>query len=128
MLNLLAQGQFSCKLVLIAMPSKADTILDSFKNILGASIATSEYLEAYINQNYPISLRKLFTPKITTEQSKKIYIVHDKNDKQIPLDNFDYAVQMLPHATTLLTEKLGHVRLLFDENLIQNVSNWMTEA
>jgi pimeloyl-ACP methyl ester carboxylesterase len=55
-------------------------------------------------------------------------IVHDRNDKEIPLDEGVALAAAWPGARTLVTERHGHRRIMFAAEVIRAIIDFLKAA
>ena len=124
----LSMGFETNKLVSISMPSTASTVTEGFKNTLNASSKTSDMICDHIETTLGKEL-KYFTAEHTANASKELnaLMIHDKNDKQVSYHDSELVNEMLPNGNLILTEGLGHSRILSDKAIINKVVDFIKD-
>ena len=59
--------------------------------------------------------------------TSKALIIHDKDDAIYPCSNSEKVAKIWPGSTLLLTEGLGHTRIIHDKKVIHTIVNFMTD-
>ena len=66
--------------------------------------------------------------RIAAELSTPALIVHDRNDKEVPLDEGLALAAAWPRARTLITERYGHRRIMFAADVIRAIVAFLMEG
>ena len=66
----------------------------------------------------------LYLPSLQTPT----LVIHDRDDRQIPWSEGEALAAALPNAIFVKTEKLGHLRLLRDPEVIRRATRFAAEA
>ena len=83
-----------------------------------------EYSTQASNQLEGPSGYSIDTEKGVTNKKYKILVVHDENDKEVPVKQ-GYQIAKTQGATLHVTTKLGHFRILRNETLINEIADFM---
>ncbi len=107
------------KLVFQTSPNYLKDVFLEFKGLVALPNAVYAHLknkaEAIINED----LDKLATEtKLKGANFKHLYLFHDKYDKVIPFSKSEEIHNAISNSTLLPYEKVGHYRMLFNENII----------
>lgn len=125
LLNVLATDDKLNKVIVINTPTKSEAVMNSFLAIIGGSSATGQFIFDYVFKTYQVRFDDLFQPKISTQSSKKVLVIHDKKDRQVSFDTIKITKKLLPQAQYYFTEGLGHTRILYDKNVADTVLSYL---
>jgi len=117
------------RFIAISSPARFDNLLNSFCNLLRANPQTRDGFERRfaqllgdkdMNDIAPLTLAKnVYQPCL---------VIHDKHDRVVRSDDGKLLKQALVNGRLLLTEKLGHSRLLADNGVIQRIGEFLNET
>lgn len=120
----IAGGVRSAKLITICSPTTIEFIFDAFAQQINASSKTIERLRQFLEN---------FTGKISKDYSFTNFaghintpglIIHDKHDKEIPYSQGLALHKNWKESQLVLTERLGHRRILRDDEIIRKIINF----
>lgn len=115
------------KIVTIGTPVIADKLLGSFLKAIGATAKTGEAFQKKLIKDHGKNFKEFslewFLPRI--QQPLALMIIHDKNDREVPIEHAMEAIKLYPSAKLVTTEGLGHNRILKDESTIQNALHFL---
>lgn len=117
----LTQGVSAVRLVTISTPASDDEILREFAMRIGASSTHNTYLRAYVHRRLGRHFHELMAPHFAGELPRPVewLIFHDHHDKEASVQNAELLVKAYPQARVVLTSGLGHVRILRDEEVVE---------
>ncbi len=108
--------------VSISAPTSMDFIINRFCTIVGASEKTKKGLI----RNLEVILQGPYEQESLTELAagftQKGLIIHDRKDRMVPYSQAEEFSSAWPGAGVLDTNRLGHSRILQDEDVIQAVA------
>lgn len=112
------------KIVTISSPHKFDFLLDSF---MRKTKLPEKIKPALINHIQKRVMNKLDVRKDIDLKSFNIktLMIHDENDREIPVQEFHALKILNPDAETLLTRGLGHNRILANSHVINSVVSFL---
>jgi hypothetical protein len=107
---------------MIASPSIADEIIDTYLRAINGTWATGNFFKQYILKRYGKPFEE-FTSQYFSRQLKqeiKLLLVYDEDDKEVkPIHAYEIK-KNYPKAELMITKGLGHTRILKDEAVIAN--------
>lgn len=122
----LAQGFSLTQLVAIAAPADADFLLQRFATHLDIPAAVISAMRQRIDRHFGMDIiSRLSTERLLAGQTLPTLIIHDRDDRDIPLTHAQRLQHSLPHAQLLITERLGHSRILRDANVISTAVDFL---
>ena len=121
----IAGGVRADNLITICSPTTMEFIFDSFAQQINASNKTikrlSKFLENFTGKKYTEFSFTNFSTKFNTPG----LIIHDKQDKEIPFSEALALHQNWKESRLILTERLGHRRILKDEDTMLKIINFV---
>lgn len=117
------------KFICISAPTLSEKILTSFQEKLKASTKVVEHIRSYVENRYQTNFKDFFASSFSNDALPQTptLIIHDQGDKDVSLDNATTLHKLLPQSELLITEGLGHTRILRDENVIQKTIFFLKE-
>lgn len=112
------------KLVLISSPTIAEDVIKQALMKLKSSSKPGKYLRDRIRKKFDLEFEEvslLHTIKAIKNQRIPIMIVHDENDREISMEHPKALLKIVPDANFLPTTGLGHVRILRDQTVVEEV-------
>ncbi|MCB0390498.1 MAG: alpha/beta hydrolase [Bdellovibrionales bacterium] len=107
--------------VSIGSPNKLSKVLTNFSNAVGFSPLQNEYIFTKLEKKHNIRIKDFELGKFVSIHAAPVLIVHDKQDKQVPIKVIDEIKNISASANFLLTDGLGHNRILKDKNTIDSI-------
>jgi len=109
--------------------------------IIGSADVVSDIFEGFIEslqlkEKFFLRLKEKFENKFNNvlsdydvfraaeKVSIPIFVIHDKQDSNVPYSCAEHIYKSLPNGKLLLTEGLGHRKILGDTNVIQQIINF----
>ena len=115
----LQQGLQLPALVAVAAPSGAEFLLRRFAHMLDIPDSVIAAMRARIERNFGMDIfARLSTEAMLTGSTLPGLIVHDRGDRDVPMSHAERLQRAWPEARLLLTEGLGHRRILRDPAVI----------
>lgn len=125
----LQQGLQLPRLVAIAAPAGAEFLLRRFAHLLDIPDSVIAAMRARIERNFGMDIfARLSTEAMLAGHSLPGLIIHDRGDRDVPLAHAERLHQAWPAAQLLLTEGLGHRRILRDPAVIEAAVAFLRQA
>lgn len=116
------------KLVCISSPTSAEYLLQSYCEKFQFSKKVEQGLLACFKEEFGESLwRDISAIENLKNVKKPILIIHDKNDRDVPIKCSEQLHHALEKSVFMQTEKLGHRRILRDPQVIEKTTAFMLE-
>lgn len=123
----LADGLQVEKVVTIASPFLFSDVLHRFALHIGlppkAEKSFVDRIEKMTGRSWEETRGDVVAPKVT----QPVLVVHDLEDKEIPVSDALALINLLPHGQLLETSGLGHRRILRDRNTALAIAKWLQE-
>jgi pimeloyl-ACP methyl ester carboxylesterase len=103
--------------VFVSPPSDPRVFLQIFSDALGISDEVREHLKERIERRIGITMQSMRADVIAPSIRVPVLIVHDRDDKEVPVDSGQRIADAWPDAELIITEGLGHQRILRDEHV-----------
>ena len=119
------------RLVMLASPVISQEIVDEFRKKIGASKGCEGYFNQYIEKKFGHPFEHYSGSYIISDvKNIDLFLVYDENDKEVSMKNPAVMKERYPEAKVLVTEGLGHNRILKDEGVIESTLKFLdkTEA
>lgn len=116
------------RLVMIAPPADIRDFTGGASSMLGLSEAATLELEARLGRRFGVPLTEVHAGLVAPEMTTPLLVVHDENDREVPVASGELVARAWPGATLLRTRGLGHRRILRDPAVIERVVAFATEA
>jgi pimeloyl-ACP methyl ester carboxylesterase len=123
-LTLLARGARARKLVLIGALVRPAWALSGFARAFGLSAAATEAYLREIERREAMALAEVDAERNAQRVATPTLLVHDVDDRVIPLEHGEALAQRLPAARLLRTRGLGHRRVLADDEVGRAVAEF----
>jgi pimeloyl-ACP methyl ester carboxylesterase len=108
------------RLINIASPTIGDEIINTYLKAINGSPRTGEFFRSYMLSRFGKSFDEYTSLHFIRHlrQETDMLLVHDENDKEVPLKHALELKKVYPQAKLLITKGLGHTRILKDEAVI----------
>lgn len=116
----------------IAPATSVSPVLDTFQRLTGIGSATRQRLVPIVERRIGFSLDDFDVPTLAAGFADRrpvpLLAVHDIDDAELPTDGARALVAAWPCSELVLTEGLGHRRILWDPAVVQRVSTFATNV
>ncbi len=113
------------KVITIGAGDLMRTVFDNFIASVGLSLKTNVRMTTYFEQKYNINIDHFSSSVVVQNQQMPTLIIHDKEDADVAVScAFNIAKNHL-NPTLLITQGLGHRRILRDENVLQQIKSFI---
>lgn len=114
----LYRGMDANRAVLIAPPVHPETYLPRIARHLGISQKVAGRAQALLEARHGAPFEDYRPLSAARHLSQPALILHDEDDRQVPLDEGEKLARFWPGATLEITQGLGHNRILRDPGVI----------
>lgn len=113
------------KVALVAAPSGLKRELQRFARAVGlSSRGTTAFIES-VERHVGRPADDFDVRHIASSVDLPVLLIHDQNDRQVPVREAARAAHMLPTAKFIVTQGLGHNRLLADPTVVTALVNFV---
>ena len=120
-LNAAKSGLQVQKIAVIGSGDIVQDILDNFISRLQLKPIISQKLRNYFETKYGEAMDNYSAYKAASALEIPILVIHDKNDLEVPVEAGMHIYQHVKNGDLMLTEGLGHRKILGDARVIQKV-------
>ncbi len=121
LLNATKNGLAIDLLVIIGSGDVVQDILDDFVAKLELKPSTSRQLRLHFEKKYDVNMDDYSAYKAAMEITIPVLVIHDKNDTEVPVTAGIHIHQHLKNGQLILTEGLGHRKILGNAEVIEKV-------
>lgn len=100
------------KLVLISGPSSIETVLNRFARFIGLQARARHRFLEVIGDTVGVPPRALDVAERLQSSRVPVLIIHDDQDQEVPLSESERLASALPEAKLVVTQGLGHRKIL----------------
>ncbi len=124
-MNAIKEGLTTDKAVIIGSGDIVQDITDDFVAKLGLKPIISKLLCHRFEQKYGGKMNDYSAYKAAETTLIPTLVIHDKNDPEVPVKAGINIRQHLKNGELMLTEKLGHRKILADHQVIEKIINFI---
>ncbi|MGD8926162.1 MAG: alpha/beta hydrolase [Thioalkalispiraceae bacterium] len=116
------------KLVMISSPTDSNYLITGFANHFRLNEKVMTLFNKKLRQQFGNDVyERISADKNLKDLPLKLLVIHDKQDRIVLWRQSEKLARAIPGAETYYTNKLGHQRLLRDEQLIKRVMQFLSE-
>lgn len=124
----LANGVAMDRLVCVAPGVDLDGYARDFSRLFGLSPEASRRMRRRIERHIGVSWDELDPRQAAADRRVPLLVVHDRADREAPFAGGEALVNSWPGSRLLVTEGLGHRRILSNEKVIEAAAGFLGEA
>jgi len=113
------------RFVFIAPPIDVRDFVRTFTRTVGLGEATRDSLSRRIESKFAVRLEDMYAPKLARELSAPLLVVHDEDDREVPLRCGRMLAESWPSAELAVTSGLGHTRILRETSVIERIRSFV---
>jgi pimeloyl-ACP methyl ester carboxylesterase len=116
------------RLVFVAPPVDPGTYTRKFGEFFGLDDRIVEGMKARIERRFHRKWTDFSVAKMAQNMTAPLLVVHDRDDNEIHLHEGQKVVECWPSSQLVVTEKLGHRRILRDESVTRTAADFVTRG
>lgn len=116
------------RFVFIAPPIDVRDFVRAFSRRVGLGSDTQAAIKRRIETRLDVRLEDLYAPDLARSLTGTLLVVHDEDDKQVPLARGRALASAWPGADLMVTRGLGHVRILSDAHVIERIVAFVNDS
>ncbi|MDX1810967.1 MAG: alpha/beta hydrolase [Gammaproteobacteria bacterium] len=121
-------ASFTEKLIGIAPPSDFNSLLKGFALHFRLKPRAARALIKYVTEIYGIQdLQEISVAGLGSKLNIAGMIVYDTGDDKVPRSQIDSIMHFCPAFRLLLTQGMGHTRLLYDRQLAEQIESFISQ-
>jgi predicted alpha/beta hydrolase family esterase len=117
------------RLVNIASPTIGDEVIRTYLNAVNGSWSTGEFFKSYVLKTQGKTFDEFSALHFVKNLPAKIelLLVHDENDREVTIKHAEALLKVYPEAHLIRTRKLGHTRILKDDEVIRRCVTFLRD-
>jgi pimeloyl-ACP methyl ester carboxylesterase len=116
------------RVVSVSAPAEMEDVIGIFRQQIEAGPRSESLLRERIALRYgPDIADQLHLPTLLAKYPDPVLLVHDRDDADVPCETSQRLAVTIPRAQLMLTEGLGHHRLIRDPAVIQRTVGFLTD-
>lgn len=117
------------RLVNIASPTVGDEVIKTYLSAVNGSWKTGQIFKEYVLKKTGKSFDEFSSLHFVKHLPGKIdlLLVHDENDKEVSIRQAEALLKVYPEAHLIRTKKLGHTRILKDDQVIRRIVTFLRD-
>ncbi len=124
--NCLKTSSFDPKsIVLLGTPANIRNVVYDFCDKVEANEQVARLLIEYIENRYSMKVKKASTDTLAMRYNPNGLIFHDVNDLDVDVHNAKALKKKWPNANLIVTEGLGHRKILMDRKVIDAIVGFL---
>ncbi|MBA3455112.1 MAG: alpha/beta fold hydrolase [Deltaproteobacteria bacterium] len=121
-------GVDAARNVMIAPNVLIDDSLDRFARLVGLDDAERSLLEHQIVVASGVTVDSLSLARLAATRDAALLAIHDRDDREVPVRHAERLTQTWPSSRLLVTDGLGHRRILRDRIVLREVVEAVREG
>ncbi len=114
--------------ILVSPNVLIDEALDRFAHLVGLDPDDRTALEARLADQTAVGIADLALPNLVATRDEALLVIHDTDDREVPLRHGEQLAATWPNATLHTTNNLGHRRILRDADVLALTTAFATTA
>lgn len=124
-LNAVKQGLQVKKIVLVGSGDSVNDIVADFIHKLELKPKIGEKMKAVFEKKYNEEMENYSSYQAAKHINTPALVIHDKNDDDVPYTAGENIHKHLKNSHLILTQELGHRKILGDKKVIQHIANFL---
>jgi len=121
------QGLSAKLLVLISAPSSCVATFERYWDFLSIGDKARKRFMEIVEKETGIEVNSMSSVNFISDLRQKVLVIHDSEDRMVPLSDAYNLRQARPDIEFLETTKLGHNRVLHDKDVCSRVSKFIRD-
>lgn len=113
------------KIMLISSPSGIDSMIEHYCNTHGYAKEAQRLMIELIEREFPLTVNDYKIHDALGKISRKVLVIHDIDDKEIPIDSARAMIAGHGHVQLVQTSGEGHRRILASKSLLQAIEEFL---
>jgi len=116
------------RFVFVAPPIDVRDFVRDFSKQVELGAEPEQLLGERIEARFATPLAALHAPTLARSLSAPLFVIHDAEDREVPLRQGERLVEAWRGARLWVTRGLGHTRILTDAEVVYRISGFVTES
>jgi len=114
------------KIVMLSTPDKLEVAFKEFADLLKLPESVLAEMHNWVKRQYGVEVSEVSVSGLATHfKINKAMIIHDTEDKVLPYRFSESVVKVLPQAELISYTGIGHYRMLWNKDVINNVVSFI---
>lgn len=114
------------KLVTIASIDKLSTVFENYTAIIGLSKKACDRMTVYFERKYKVKISDFDSYLAAKQIAAPTLVIHDKYDYDVSIDAANNITKHHKNATLMVTQGLGHSKILSDPKVVDAITSFIT--
>jgi len=128
LLNAIHRGMILDKFTIISSGNKVEDVIKSFVKNIHLSAKIERKMIQYLERKTGMKIEQLASSEFIKNSSIPGLIIHDNSDFEVPVFCAHQIKSAVKNGTLLITENLGHRRILRDSKVIDSIVNFKKQS
>ncbi len=117
------------RLVNIASPSIGDEVIKTYLSAVNGSWSTGEFFKSHVLKTTGKTFDEFSALHFVKHLPHEVdlLLVHDENDREVAIKHAEKLIKAYPQAALIRTRKLGHTRILKDDEVIRRIVTFLRD-
>ena len=115
------------KMILISPFDKVTDVFEKYFQMARLGEKARELMYSYFTRVTQKEVKDFSAAKVAVSVKAKVLIIHDKNDREVDVQDANSIAKKLKNGSLLITNNLGHRRILRDEKVIEKIIEFLTK-
>jgi pimeloyl-ACP methyl ester carboxylesterase len=124
-LNAIKDGLHVKKAIIIGSGDIVHDILEEFVSKLGLKTEIANRLRDHFEEQYQVKMDDFSAYRAAQKIQIPVLVIHDKDDPEVPVEAGIHIQKHLQNGSLLLTEGLGHRKILGNQNVIKKIIDFI---
>jgi pimeloyl-ACP methyl ester carboxylesterase len=116
------------RFVFVAPPIDVRDFVRSFSKRVGLGPDTVAAMQHRIETRFDVRLEDLYAPVLARDLSAPLLVIHDEDDREVPLERGRTLAQAWPGGQLLVTRGLGHNRILSNPEVLRHIVAFVQDS
>lgn len=122
-----SEGLVLPRAAFVAPPSDIGNYLRRFRELLPLPPRVERRMVDLMQERFQVLLEDLDVRRLKVPDDVPLLVVHDRDDKEVSWEQGRTVAERWPGAQLVLTEGLGHRRLLRDPATVRGIVGWLAD-
>lgn len=123
----LSNGTAVERVALLSMPASLQFHLQGISRKIGFGAAATNAFLRNVDRIVGVPAAELDARRLAAKRREPMLIVHDRSDPQVPYTHAEQVAASWPGARKILSDQLGHNRILADRGVCRQLVDFLTE-
>jgi pimeloyl-ACP methyl ester carboxylesterase len=113
------------RLAFVAPPIDVGDFIHGFGRRFGLGARFEAHLRDRVEARFGVAISDVYAPDLARTLQAPLLVVHDEDDREVPVERGRTLVQAWPGARLEATRGLGHLRILRDPGVLETLADFV---